>query len=212
MSSFIRQAETEEELQRIYRFRYGIYIEEMGKPIFQADHAQRQLRDELDDRATQLYVERAGEVVGTVRIIWGSNGIPSAYREWYGLHYFDAFPSAAISFTGRMMVARKHRNSSLAASLAREAYRRGCERGISFDFIHTTSPLVPFFERLGHRRYDDDFIDPELGPRTPMVLLLEDLQHLENQQSPFVTIAREMPNRPEPVEWFKKQFSKDSLV
>lgn len=207
MGSLIRQAETDEERQRIFRFRYAIYVEEMGKPMPGANHEQRILQDDLDARSTQLYVERDGDIAGAVRIIWGRDGLPPAYSNWYGLERFRAFPSSEISFTGRMMVAEKYRSSPLAVSLGREAYRRGHENGVGFDFIHTTPPLVPFFERLGHRRYNGDFLDPDLGPRTPMVLVLEDLAHLERCQSPFANTARQWPNRPEPAAWFNREFS-----
>lgn len=204
----IREAITEQERQRIFRFRYAIYVEEMGKPMPGADHEQRLLQDELDARSTQLYVERTDEIAGAVRITWGRDGLPPAYVGWYGLDRFRVFPPAAISFTGRMMVAGKHRNGPLAASLAREAYRRGLEHGVAFDFIHTTPPLIPLFERLGHRRYHGDFIDPDLGPRTPMVLVLEDLEHLEKTKSPFISTAAQWQKRPAPAEWFHREFPK----
>lgn len=206
MSSLIREAGMEEERQRIFRFRYVIYIEEMGKPMPGANHKQRILQDDFDARSTHLYVEREGEIVGAVRIIWGHDGLPPPYVNWYGLERFHLFSPREISFTGRMMVADKFRSTLLAASLAREAYRRGRENGVVFDFIHTIPPLVPFFERLGHRRCNGDFLDPDLGPRTPMVLALEDLPHLERCQSPFANAARQWPNRPDSAAWFEREF------
>ena len=212
MASLIRQADTDEEWKRIFRFRYAIYIEEMGKPMPGADHEQRMLRDDFDARSSQLYIERDGDIAGVLRIIWGRDGLPPAYVNWYGLDRFQQFSPSEISFTGRMMVAEKYRSSPLAASLAREAYRLGRERGVAFDFIHTTPPLVPFFERLGHRRYNGDFLDPDLGPRTPMVLVLEDLVHLERCQSPFANTARQLQNRPNPAAWFSREFSNGHSV
>jgi hypothetical protein len=203
----IRLAATESELNAIYRFRYGIYIEEMGKPMPGADHERRELRDGVDGRATQLFSERDGEITGTVRIVWGIDGVPENYAEWYGLEKFRGFSNASTSFTGRMMVAQKFRNGPLSLVLAKEAYRLGCERGVAFDFIHTTPPLIPLFERLGHRRYNGNFVDPELGPRTPMVLVLSDRKHLENCRSPFLPILRTLSPRPNPVTWFKRTFA-----
>jgi hypothetical protein len=65
----VRVAQTEDEKRAIYEFRYQIYIEEMGKPNSHADHASKQLRDELDDQATLLYASRNGELTGTLRIL-----------------------------------------------------------------------------------------------------------------------------------------------
>lgn len=202
----IRQASNPEELAAIYRFRYAIYIEEMGKPMPGADHASRTLRDELDYRSTQLYAQDNGEIIGVVRVTWGADGLPENYLNWYGLEQFACFPKEEMSFNGRLMVSEKFRNSGVALALARQTYRLGRERGVAFNFLHTTPPLIPLFERFGHRRYAPQFIDPDLGPRTPMVLVLEDINHLENCKSPFASLARKTANRPEPVEWFKQQF------
>lgn len=186
----IDTAKTPDEQERIFRFRYTIYVEEMGKPMPGADHVQRTLRDELDNHATHLYALRGGEIMATLRIFWGRDGIPPQYKAWYGLHGFDSSSQSDFSFTGRMMVAGAVRGGTAALALATEAYRLGRLSNVAFDFIHTTPPLIPFFERLGHRRYTTEFIDPDLGPRTPMVLTLDDLTHLKAQGSPFLKLGR----------------------
>lgn len=204
----ITRAETSEECERIYQFRYSIYVEEMGKPMPGADHESRTLRDDLDERSTQLYARRGDELIGVIRITWGADGLPEKFVNWYGLERFKGFPKEEISFTGRLMVSESLRSSAVSLALAREAYRLGRERGVGFDFIHTTPHLIPFFERLGHRRYVPEFLDPDLGPRTPMVLLLGDLEHLESSHSPFGPLARTLNHhRPEHADWFRKEFS-----
>lgn len=204
----IIQTRTEEQRERIYRFRYSIYVEEMGKPMPGADHVRRTLRDELDDRSTHLMALRGDELIGTLRITWGADGLPERFVNWYGLERFMGFPKEDLSFTGRMMVSAGLRSSAVSLALAREAYRLGRERGVGFDFIHTTPALIPFFERLGHRRYAPEFLDPDLGPRTPMVLVLGDFEHLDSRQSPFGPLARELNHhRPEHAEWFKNEFA-----
>ncbi len=203
----IRLAETSEECERIFRFRYSIYVEEMGKPMPGADHVRRTLRDDLDERSTHLFAKRGDELIGAIRITWGADGLPEKFGNWYGLERFNGFPKEEISFTGRLMVSENLRSSAVSLSLAREAYRFGRERGIGFDFIHTTPNLIPFFERLGHRRYAPEFLDPDLGPRMPMVLVLGDLEHLDSCQSPFGNLARSLNHhRPEHAEWFKNEF------
>src|SRR5260370_1088540 len=144
----ISSAEACEDLARIFRFWYDIYIAEMGKPMPGADHNRCTLSDGLDSRATHLYAHCNGEILGTLRIVWGREAIPDQYRKWYALERFNCSP-AAMSFTGRFMVAeswRKTLRGSLAAvALACEAFRLGRSNGIEYDFIHTTTSLVPFF-------------------------------------------------------------------
>lgn len=203
----IIQTDSDEHRERIYRFRYSIYVEEMGKPMPGADHERRTLRDELDERSTHLMALRGEELIGTIRITWGADGLPARFVNWYGLDRFDGFPKKEISFTGRLMVSEGLRSSAVSLALAREAYRLGRERGVGFDFIHTTPALIPFFERLGHRRYASEFLDPDLGSRTPMVLVLGDVRHLDSCRSPFSSLARELNHhRPEHADWFRNQF------
>lgn len=204
----IKIATSPAELEVIYRFRYAIYIQGMGKPIAGADHKQRILCDALDAHSTQLYVERCGEIAGVLRVTFGRDCIPDSFVNWYGLDRFRKFSASDISFNGRMMVAEKFRNSPMAYSLVRKSYEIGRENRIAFNFCHTTPPLFSFFERLGCRHYKDDFIDPDLGCRTPMVLILEDLAHLERCSSPFVKIAKQCQNNPDAAAWFNHEFEK----
>lgn len=203
----ISTARTGGEYKRIFRFRYAVYIEEMHKPIVGANHADRLLDDDLDPLATHLYAERDGEVIGALRINWGrSSVIPPTLSAWYGLHWFRDFSPRYLSFTSRMMVAPKFRRSAVTAALATAAYRLGRENGIEFDFIHTEPALVPFFMRLGHRMYKDDFVDPELGRRTPLVLVLEDAEHMRNCGSPFSRCTRMISKPSRAVPWFESKF------
>ena len=49
----IKTAETADERDRIFRFRYDVYVDEMGKKPSVADHRNRVICDELDDGAHQ---------------------------------------------------------------------------------------------------------------------------------------------------------------
>lgn len=207
MSITIRQAETSEDREQVFRFRYEIYVKEMGKPMPGADRARWMLYDECDERATHLMALDDEELVGSLRIIWGSVEIPDCYHDWYDLAGFGEFPTTAFSFTGRLMVKPGMRNSLTASALASEAFRLGCQRGAKFDFIHTTPPLVRLFERLGHRRYRTDFVDPHLGPRVPMVLTLEDREHLERCRSPLLRFTPLPSGNGGMSGWFAEHFS-----
>ena len=62
-------AVSEAERQEVYRFRYAVYVEEMGKSPPDANHDRRVLMDRFDATAS-LYVLRDGEgaLVGTLRV------------------------------------------------------------------------------------------------------------------------------------------------
>jgi hypothetical protein len=55
-------AETEDEKRAVYRFRYRIYVEEMGKYRSVADHAQCMFYEPVDAQSRIIYATENGEV------------------------------------------------------------------------------------------------------------------------------------------------------
>src|SRR6185369_5792109 len=124
-------ADDEQTRRAIYRFRYKIYIEEMGKPYRNADHVNELLTDDLDQNATLLYAELNGQIVGTLRVSWGLDpAVIAAFSKPFGLEMFEAFSPTDFSFCSRLMVAPRLRRSALAANLSTAAYREGRRRGV----------------------------------------------------------------------------------
>lgn len=192
----IARAETEDEKQRVYRFRYRIYVEEMGKTgLGEADHRRMVVTGPLDRDAMIFYAEAGGEVVATVRInLSGDSGFPSELREAYSEEHFRAFPASSFSFSSRLMVTRGLRGTTALHLLLSHAYERVLERGISFDFCHCAPALVDLYQHLGYRRFTGNFVDPDVGYRVPLVLLTRDSAHLKAVRSPF---WRKLSTRPD---------------
>lgn len=190
----IRVSTSEAERFRVYSFRYHIYIEEMVKPYRNADHQQKLLTDPLDEGSTLLYAEEEGEVIGTLRINWGDSAL-AFDNENFALSRFPDFRRSTFSFCTRLMVSPKFRRTMLTTELAETAYRCARERGVALNFISCIRPLIPFFERLGYRRYKNEFIDPNVGPQVPLVLFLKDVGHLRCVKSPFYKEAARRVNR-----------------
>lgn len=201
-------ANTAEERQMIYQFRYQVYVEEMGKNPRYADHSQKQLKDKLDDIATLLYLKIDGEIAATLRhnpLHFSS--LPEALQHALALDRFTArFADAALSFSSRFMIAPQWRNSLAAGAIVTEIYKIARDHGTQFDFSHASPWLVPFYENLGYRRYMDNFLDQDAGLQVPMVLLLEDIEHLRAVRSPFYRSARKLTNQNLTREWFTQAF------
>src|SRR5262245_66044110 len=66
-------AQTEEEKLAVYRLRYDIYVEEMGRYRGAADHDRRLLVEPEDQTARIFYGAPDGEVVATSRLSWGGD-------------------------------------------------------------------------------------------------------------------------------------------
>jgi predicted GNAT family N-acyltransferase len=202
----INVAQTEAERNAIYEFRYQVYIEEMGKPYTQADHERRRLSDPLDEKATLLYSTRGGKIVSTIRINWGEDVRAfGTFAKSCNLAMFQCFPTQALSFCSRLMVHRDHRYSALAAALSIAAYQLGREQGVQFNFAHCAPRLVRLFERMGFRQYTQRFHDSEAGEQIPLVLVIEDVEHLRSTRSPFLAKALELPNNNRAGLWFASQ-------
>ena len=203
----ITVAQSDDERRAIYEFRYRIYIEEMGKPYSHADHALKQFRDELDDRATLLYSTRDGEITGTLRINWGEDDAAfTTFTQSCALANFGQFPADSLSFCSRLMVHQARRSSAVAAALSTTAYLMGRARDTQFNFMHCAPRLVRLFERMGFRQYTRPFRDPEIGSQVPLVLVLEDVDHLRATRSPFLDQALKRINTNYATRWFHQQF------
>jgi predicted GNAT family N-acyltransferase len=203
----VRQACTEEERRRIYRFRYQVYVDEMGKRPGYADHERRELYDALDDWAVLLYAQADGEVIATLRLNQASDReFPEYWRRIYQLSRFSRFPAASLSMSSRLMVARAWRGSTALGGLLVAIYELARKRGVQFDFCNCSPALVEFYEQLGYQRFGDGFMDEDAGYHVPMVLVAEDVAHLRRVRSPFLRLARRMENSDETARWFAAEF------
>ncbi len=200
-------ARSESERADIYRFRYRLFVEEMHRDHSAADAKREMMRDPMDDTGLHLYMVVDGKVVATIRLNLGKlTTFSDVVRGAYALDKFVAFPSEQISTTTQLMVSERWRSSSVPAVLLGATYKLARQQGVRFDFCQCPPYLVPLYERLGYRRYTDNFVDPDTGYAVPMVLLTEDLDYLRACKSPFFRIASQFPNNRKAVEWFHKEF------
>jgi predicted GNAT family N-acyltransferase len=204
----VQVATTPEEKQAIYQFRYNIYIEEMRKCLQYANHTEKTLEDKLDKTAMLLYIKFEDEIIATVRKnLLSSSSLPENLSQVFAIHQFTAaFSTQTLSFSSRLMVAPRWRNSSILGMIVMEFYRDARARNLQFDFSHAAPWLIPFYENLGYRRYIDNFLDEDAGLQIPMVLLMEDVEHLRAVRSPFYRVARKAGNAPTAKDWFNQAF------
>ena len=205
--SDIKVASSDEDRERIFRFRYDVYVTEMGKSPAEADHQKKIIRDELDDGAHLLYAEDEGQIVGTVRLNCRSKKkFPYVWEQRYDIEKFAPLFGDHISMTSRMMVAKDYRGSSVPAALVGAVYSAGREMGSKFDFCNCAPSLLEFYEQIGFRRFTDGFMDEDNGYHVPLVMLVRDTQYLRQVRSPLYRVARNFEHDPETGAWFQKTF------
>src|SRR5690348_16331067 len=69
ISENVKIATTDAEKEAIYRFRYEVYVEEMGADDerSKSDFATRWIHDEMDETGLHFYVARNGQLLGCLR-------------------------------------------------------------------------------------------------------------------------------------------------
>jgi predicted GNAT family N-acyltransferase len=197
-------AQTRQEKEAIYAFRYQVYIAEMGKPYANADHERRQLYDELDELSLLLYVTVGAELAGTLRLSWGAHPrVAAAYQELFAWRLFERYPSNSLSVTSRLAVATQWRRTRVTPLLFQTAYELSAAKGDKFNFIHCTPRVTPIMRRYGFRQFLPSFHDPNAGEQIPMVLAMADAEHFQAIRSPFLPQARKWFSDPETGEWLR---------
>ncbi len=181
------------ELDAVAAFRYRVYVEEMGRPQRYACHRSRRILEPLDAHARiTAAFDAGGEVVGTLRTNYLSEGGVAEYRDFYRIDEFGAPFEEHMTVTTKLMVRGDLRSSTLPLRLALEAYRVGVTRGVVMDFIDCNRHLEGFFHKLGYRAYCGRRHHEEYGDVLPMVLYVRDWLHLSVVGSPFLREAHKV--------------------
>jgi predicted GNAT family N-acyltransferase len=186
-STPIRLASEPDDLEAIYQFRYRVYVEEMRRHQFHADHSAKRIEDPLDRGAANFAAFQDDEVVGTVRVNFPRTSSIEYYEAFMDMCSAGCFHPSATSICTRLMVAPRLRGTSLAMRLTQASYEFGLRNQIRYNFIDCEDHLIGFFVRLGyilHRRAEH----PEYGMGNVMRLDLLDRARLVRQRSPFLAI------------------------
>ena len=189
-----------------FRLRYDVYIAEQGKPYPEADHDDRLLSDELDNDADIIVVESNGAIVGTVRANCFSS--PATRARYAQVFELDRFPVdlSEVVVCSRLAASAEHRHRVERGLLFEGIYEHRLAKNTRLAFATCAPVLVRMFRRYGFREYASPIRDPIVGTLHRMLLVLDDIEHLGKNNSPFEPIARRhdiaMVSRP----WLEKIF------
>lgn len=178
--------------EAIFRLRYAIYVEEMGRDQPGTCHSARQIID-AQDQSGRLFAAFDGErLIGTVRNDYVRDGDSDEYIALYGARaYVEQRGREQVSISGRLMVRPEYRAGRAAFALAAATYSRALGDGIHHNLIDCNPPVEPFFRRLGYRVFRKPVMHPSYGPVAVLVLDLFDREHLARVRSPFLRILDE---------------------
>lgn len=200
----IIDAYSEKEKQAIFRFRYQIQINEMGRSIPGTDHLKKRITDALDHRSHLVYAAISGHVVGTARVTVGSAAdFPEEFGKVFQLDRFGRYSPASknICFATKLAVAPKFRKTPLFFRIMVKIYEVMRQHNVQFSFGGCNPYLIPMYEHMGYRQFAAGFQDPGYGFVVPVLFLTEDMEHLAAVRSPYLRIARKLPNSPAAKNW-----------
>jgi len=180
----IRTVVTPEDLARVGRFRYEIYVQEQGKNALHVDHENRTLIEPEDrDVRSQIYwIESEGRILGTVRTQFGP--FAPDFVESMQLHRLPFDPSRELFLFTRMMVAEDARRTEITTKLFRLGLTISITKNITAGILACAPRLVPVFESFGCLAYADTFVHSIAGPQVPMAVLGES-DYMRERGSPL---------------------------
>ena len=187
----VRYAESEDELQAIYRLRYEIYGQEMNLKSRAVDHQNKVLTDANDDTARILFATVDDELVGTLRLHWGGDApFPAEFDETYDLKRFESVvsPDQMVIFT-RFMVRKQFRGTMLPFQLLGAIAKFSLEHNVRLSFCDCQPHLLNLYTRLGYRTYTKTYNDEMMGLLVPLVLVVEDVEYFQRLNSPLLAFA-----------------------
>ena len=188
MNYTLFRADSPEDKEAIYGFRYQVYIEEMGKTHLPADDDGKLLYDEADNRAILFYAMAEGRLVGTVRALSGADG-PFTDRDsvFFNIpEYTRRFGYRKLAVIDRLIVDRAFRKSGLAHELMLATYLYGLQIGTRCGFISCDEMLLPLYLRYGFRSCGEPVTLLSGERRHRMALFLCDKGYMEKTKSPFL--------------------------
>lgn len=189
----VREAVDEATRNEIYRFRYRIYVEQMGFRQEHADHVRKRVVEPLDEGARIYAAYFNGTLVGTIRGNRFSDLPTAYYRKLYRIDDRFPFQPDEMSLTTKLMFDPALQRSSYPIRLILH-YARDFNAGrpCKIDFVDCRRWLLPFFLKLGYVDYLGWVFHNEYGRVRPMFCPADQVLRLQRLRSPLAAVAREL--------------------
>jgi CRP-like cAMP-binding protein len=180
MTVEVFRAQSEQDREELFRFRYRIYVEEMGRYRRTADHRGRRLVEPEDAHSILYGAREDGQVVGTSRMTFGASGFSSRQIDQYSLGPFLSEVPVRLMAVGERLMVAPHLRGSTVASQLRDRALEDLEAGeVRLVFGNCEPHLLSMNLSAGCRTYADHNINSEeAGYLIPLVFLVGDTEGL----------------------------------
>ena len=207
MPLVVRKVEGPEEHEKLYKFRYQVYVSEV-KFTSDADHEKHMLKDEYDDIADNFAIFDGDEIKGSLRLLFLETVTDlEPFREKFKMdEVLEAFGPSAVCTTSRFMLSPDLRNGKIIFKLMRSVFEAALSKGVRFNFGDCSPHLIPFYEHLGYRRYTSGFNDSSFGYKIPILMTLRDHLYMSEIRSVLLGLSRKYEDDIEAREWFARTY------
>jgi predicted GNAT family N-acyltransferase len=195
------------EMEKVYRLRYRIYIEELKKNLPWADHAQKRLPDPHDSGAVHFAVSRlGGQPVGCVRLHLGTS-IPKDLLQAMRIDSLVERDGHRCGYVSKLMVNRSLRGKGASLLMMMRMIEHGAAVGGQYALFHCNPKLCRLYERYGFRRFGKPFEMADVGTQVCMVNLFGDADHFAWVQSPLADFVRRFRLPEDRLQALRESFS-----
>jgi len=203
MSMQIKVIDTPAEREKIFAFRYRVFIEQLGMTR-DADHERKWLRDDLDEVAVFFAACQDDQVLGSLRLLFLRDlADPKPLVKRFRMtSAAKAVGQEAICVASRLILDQSLTDGKVIFSLMRAAYEAAHKHGARLTYSDCSPHLLPFHEHLGYRRYTSGFNDTANGYKVPILMLTGDHAQFNRVNSPFARVAERFPDDTEARAWF----------
>jgi extracellular factor (EF) 3-hydroxypalmitic acid methyl ester biosynthesis protein len=205
-------ATSEARREEVHRFCSSGADRERKPRSWGADGESRIPEPQWDRSGEYIYAARGDTIVGTMRRnVLAAVDIPPMVRDIFQLDRFLAdFSPQSLTMSSPPLLTPGAAGERAAALLYSYHYQTLRDQGIQFDFVCVGPAVIGSYEQLGYRRYGSNFPGATTGLRVPMVLVVEDVDHLHRVRSPLLRSSRTVPSRTDAAEWFCAVFPEQS--
>lgn len=187
----LRLAATDDEKQSIYRFRYRVFSEHLGRrDLYGVDHTREVVCDPLDGSSRHFYFgDFCAPIVSVSLSPLDGAEVSRNLSEFLDLdHLRAAVDARRLVLANWLLADPSHASSALVASLLGAIYDQLLRDDVDLLVTFCRPGLVAFYERLGLEQYSYARDLEGVGLRCPLLLVLRDGARLKAIRSPFLRI------------------------
>jgi len=186
----IRVATTDDEVTKIGKLRFSLYVDRDHKLYEHADHRHRTLIEPLDPKSLNFYAAGQSGVRAAVRLSRASDSLsdPLLAPMMAGIAARNLKQTLICS---RFVVEPTFAARKAIVPLFQEVYRAGLTAGATKCVLSIGASLIGMVERFGFKESGIRFVDTVAGQLHTCVLDLYDYEFLTAIASPLIDVANE---------------------